>query len=139
MAKVDATQALDLKVNHNLSVRQIAKLQGVSKSAIANRIKDLLPTQETEIYKKNKADILAHTQLKLITNMDDKRLKKASVNNLAYAFQNLYSCERLERGQSTSNIAIATLPGKLAELAAARKKLEEELDQQNRVTNVSNE
>ena len=46
-------------------------------------------------------------ELKMLENLaDDGRLKKASVNNLAYAFQNLHNARRLESGQSTANVGI---------------------------------
>ena len=119
MAKVDIAKSLDLRLNHNLSHRQIAKMQGVSKSAIHKRLQAFLPTEATEIYRANKADIFSEAQLKVIINMDSKRLKSASLNNLAYSLQNLYNCERLERGQSTHNVAYNVITEQL-------KKIDEE-------------
>ena len=56
-------------------------------------------------FKEHRAEILAGMQERIISQLDDERLKKASVNNLAYAYQQFHSAERLERGQSTANIA----------------------------------
>ena len=116
MAKVDIAKSLDLRLNHNLSHRQIAKMQGVSKSAIHKRLQAFLPTEATEIYRANKADILSEAQLKVIINMDSKRLKSASLNNLAYSLQNLYNCERLERGQSTHNVSYNVITERLQKI-----------------------
>jgi len=43
----------------------------------------------------------------------EEKLKKASINNVAYAFQNIHNAKRLESGQSTSNIGIS-IEAKLA-------------------------
>ena len=75
-ARVDKSKALSLKLNNNLSYRQIAELQGVTPQAIHSAIKDLLPVPETKTYKENRADILAHIQLKLLSQLDDDRLKR---------------------------------------------------------------
>ena len=44
-------------------------------------------------------------QSRIISQLDDKALQKASVNNLAYAFTQFHSAERLERDLSTVNVA----------------------------------
>ncbi len=59
-----------------------------------------------ELYQKHKADILAGMQVKILKHIDEDKLKSASVNNLAYAFQQFYNSERLERGKSLNNIEI---------------------------------
>jgi len=86
-----------------LSYRQIAQVTGIPKPTVYSKIKHLLPTQETEIYKQHKADILAHLQLKLLNQLDDKRLKKISPAQAVLAAMQLNTNERLERGQSTEN------------------------------------
>ena len=126
-AKVNLKEAVKLKLNHNLTCEQIAKLQGCSKSAVHKQLQSLLPTQTTELYQKNKADILSEAQLKVILNMDPERLKSASLNNLAYTFQNLFNCERLERGQSTQNIDVHLEQSDLKVLEARRLELQKQL------------
>ena len=39
--------------------------------------------------------------------MEEGKLKSASLNNVAYAFQQVMNARRLESGQSTSNIGIS--------------------------------
>ena len=107
MPSVDPSAALDLKLKHHLSYAQIAVIQGVTKQAIHQRIKDLLPTPETKVWQDHRADILAHLQLKLLSFIDNEKLKKTPVGSLILAMCQLYDKERLERGQSTANHAIS--------------------------------
>lgn len=102
---VDVNQAIDLKYNHHLSYSQIAAIQGVTPQAIHGKIKDLLPIPETQVFIDHRADILAHTQLRLLSELDDERLKKAPAGSLVLAACQLYDKERLERGMSTQNLA----------------------------------
>ena len=109
MPTVDVSQAINLKYNHHLSYEQIAAIQGVSKQAVHQKIKDLLPIPETQVYINHRADILAHLQWRLLQEIDRGRLKKASLYQLVGALGLIYDKERLERGQSTSNHAIGIL------------------------------
>jgi len=99
--KVDTAQALALKAGKPLTYEQIAKIQDCSPQAVHKDIKDLLPTEDTKIYRSNRADILSNMQLKLLQNVDADRLKKASAYQLVGAAGLLYDKERLERGEAT--------------------------------------
>ena len=98
---------------------QIAKIQGVSKQAVHKRLQAFLPNDSTELYKNNKADILATAQLKIITQIDQPRLKKAGLRDLVVSAGILYDKERLERGQSTHNVSYNVITDQL-------KKIDEE-------------
>ena len=113
---VDVNQAIDLKYNHHLSYKAIAAIQGVTPQAVHGKIKNLLPIPETQVFMDNRADILAHTQLRLLSELDDDRLKKAPVGSLVLAACQLYDKERLERGMSTANLASLT-----ADIAAYKR------------------
>jgi hypothetical protein len=102
---VDVNQAIDLKYNHHLSYDQIAKIQGVSPQAIHQKVKDLLPIPETKVFQNHRADILSNLQLKLLSNLDDKRIKGMHGRDLVVSAGILYDKERLERGQSTEIIS----------------------------------
>ena len=119
MAKVDTAQAINLRLNHKLSYNRIAKIQGVTTQAVHQRLKQFLPTEETEIYKNNRADILANTQLKIITQIDSPRLKKAGLRDLVVSAGILYDKERLERGLSSQNVSYNVITEQL-------KKIDEE-------------
>ena len=57
-------------------------------------------------WKKNKADVLSGEQKKVLVALGHQELADAPVKDLALLFKTLYEAERLERGQSTSNVAI---------------------------------
>lgn len=104
-SKLDVSKMLELKTVNQLSYSEIAAIDGTTPQNIHSKIKDLLPTEETKTYQEHRADILSNLQLKLLSNLDDDRLKKASAFQLVGAAGLLYDKERLERGQSTENIA----------------------------------
>ncbi len=103
---VDVSSALDLRLNHHLSYAEIAAIQEVSPQAIHQKIKNLLPPAELDTYKNHRADILAGIQARLLRAVDDDRLDKTPVGSLVLAACQLYDKERLERGMSTSNMAM---------------------------------
>jgi len=89
-----------------LSHRQIAKALGCSKSNITKRLKQY--EQEItglKIYKEHRADIFALEQKRYIDSVTDKDIKKAPVAARMTAMGILFDKERLERGESTENIA----------------------------------
>jgi len=103
---VNVETALDLKLNHGLSYPQIAALQGVTAPAIYKRIKHLLPDESTKIYQNNRADVLSHLQLKLLSEVKDSKLKKINIRDAIVSAGILYDKERLERGLATANTAV---------------------------------
>lgn len=116
-SKLDVSKMLALKTVNQLSYSEIAAIDGTTPQNIHSKIKDLLPTEETKTYQEHRADILSNLQLKLLSNLDDDRLKKASAFQLVGAAGLLYDKERLERGQSTENIA--QMHGDIAKIKAA--------------------
>ena len=104
--KVDVNSALALKADHKLSYRQIGKIQGTSHQAIHRALKPFMPTQETEQFIANRAGIYAHVCMKLVKQLDGKRLKSASANNLAYAHGQFHHAEMLEKGLSPESISM---------------------------------
>ena len=65
-------------------------------------IKDL---EGLEDYKTNRADIIADKQRELIQYIDTAAIKEMSPKDRVVSFGILYDKERLERGQSTHNVA----------------------------------
>jgi len=116
MAKVDTAQAINLRLNHNLSYNRIAKIQGVTTQAVHQRLKQFLPTEETELFKNNRADILANTQLRIITQIDQPKLKKAGLRDLVVSAGILYDKERLERGLSSHNVSYNVITEQLQKI-----------------------
>ena len=65
-------------------------------------------TKQLQVYKQNKADILEGIQARLARSLvDENKIEKATLGNVAYAIEKLNNIMRLERDQSTSNVAIA--------------------------------
>jgi hypothetical protein len=105
---VDVNQALDLKLNHNLSLSQIGKIQGVSKQAIHQAIQKLIPEKEyIEPFKANRADILAHVQAKALTtylSLDEAEQKQILMKRGLVDLGIAYDKERIETGHNDANI-----------------------------------
>jgi len=105
---IPISKILDLRVkNPNMSIRQMGKVLGCSH---ANIIKRLEPYRE-EIealpsFKKNRGDMLAMVQNKLLNSVTIEDIKGASLLQKLSAFGILYDKERLETGQSTNNTSV---------------------------------
>ncbi len=102
---VNIPQALDLRLNNHLSYRKIAAIQQVDPSSILRAIQPLLPTQATEIFKENRADVFAEFQRKSLSHCTPSKFKKAGLRDLVVGTGILYDKERLERGLSTENVS----------------------------------
>lgn len=107
------SRIIELKLR-NVANRDIALAEQVSTGTVHNVLNDF-KNVFTEIpnlpkFKEVKADLLDAALLMLLKSMmTQDKLEKASVNNLAYAAQQMYTMARLERGQSTSNNAVVTV------------------------------
>ena len=89
-----------------LNTRQIAETLGCSKTNIHNRLKQYEPEiKGLKVYKDHRADIFALEQKRLLDSIDDKDIKKTPIAARMTSFGILYDKERLERGESTENIA----------------------------------
>jgi hypothetical protein len=111
--RFDLAKAVLLKLKGNTLV-DISKLLGVRLSTTQYHFEKLQNAFQNpellNLYEKNRIAFLQSLQMTLGVEIFDKaKLKKASVNNLAYAFSQFYNAERLELGQSTSNIAYADM------------------------------
>jgi hypothetical protein len=104
--KIDIALALDLRMK-GLSYQVIADHFDCSKSAVIQRLKPYASDLEvdTDVYLKNRANILANRQAAVLAGLSGEKIEKASARDLAIVFGTLYDKERLERGQSTQNVA----------------------------------
>lgn len=63
--------------------------------------------EHVDQYTDSRARLLAAGEVKLFQSMmEQEKLDKASVNNLAYAMRQVFDMGRLEKGLSTSNTAV---------------------------------
>ena len=111
---LDIPQALKLRVLKNLSYADIARHLNSKKSTVYNALRRfeamLGDPAHLQAYRQNKASVLEGIQLEIVTKLvDPEKVEKASVNNLAYAAGTLDNMIRLERGESTQNVAIAAV------------------------------
>ena len=109
--KVDIAKAIKLRMQNHMSYQDIGNVFGVTRSAIQKELKPLLcfldNPEATQHYRENRADFIDNVERVLTTHMvDEDKLKAASINNLAYATAQLNNIGRLERGQSTANVAV---------------------------------
>jgi len=109
MKKIGIGKMLELRINHKLSTKEIAKYFGCNPnnvSAQLHKYMAYLPTGD-DLGKMDSArgDFIRATffsNLSLLT--DPAKQKKASLNNVAYATAQLHQMMRLEEGKSTQNI-----------------------------------
>ena len=114
--------------NKGLSHNEISKIIGCSKANVTERLQPYVnDIDNLKSFKENKADILAIQQSRLLNNLSMEDIKKSSGYQKVGMFSVLHNQERLERGESTSNIAYADLTKNMTELQAKRKALEIEL------------
>ena len=129
----DLGAALKLRLYNKLTYQQISDQLSVPKSTVVDALKPYLAMIEQpealEHYRTRKADILEAAEMELVSSLvDPVKLEKASTNNIAYAFGQLNTAIRLERGQSTANVATFEADkALLTELQAEREKLEKQL------------
>ena len=101
----DLATALKLRFQ-GFSHGDLAKHFGLPKSTLQARLK---PFECRNInlpeFKTHRADILAAQQARVLMALSDDDIKKASARDKAIVFGTLYDKERLERGQSTVNLA----------------------------------
>lgn len=102
-----------------MSHAEIAKLQGCNPSNITRvlqRYGVIQPYSVITEYREHKADILAGLQHRLLSSISDSDIKKISPAQRIMAAGLLYDKERLERGQSTSNVDVRQLKLEIADL-----------------------
>ena len=92
-----------------LTYEEIGKRVGLSKWSVWQRFKTAgYMSEHLQAYKDSRADVLAYYQQQILSSLSEADLKKASLQVKIMAFGILYDKERLERGQSTSNISAIT-------------------------------
>lgn len=128
--KVDIGKALKLYLFQGVSQTDIAKMMRCSQQAIQKAIAPfviLLKNPEAlQTFRDRKIDLLDSVTMELMENLvvSDK-LKKASLNNVAYALTQVHHITQLEKGQPTENIDVDVRYKKVTSLI---EKLQDELE-----------
>ena len=107
----DVVKAWKLRVLNKLTYAEIASHLEVPESTVyqaLQRINSLIPNpEEREAFSAVKSQLLDAVEQKLVYSLvDEERLAKASLNNVAYAFTQIHTARRLEEGKSTENIGL---------------------------------
>lgn len=93
-------------LNPSLSIRELAEINGVSKQAVSQMFQRYgIDEAYLEKFKEHRADLFAGLQDTVLATLTSEDIKGASLKDRTIAFGVLYDKERLERGQSTSNVA----------------------------------
>lgn len=109
--RIDLAEALRLRLHRGLTYQEIADKLGCAKSTVYTSVNNVLKLvddpQANQAFSQNQVSILQGTERVLIGNLlDPEKLKKASVNNLAYAFAQIHNARRLEADMSTEQVDI---------------------------------
>lgn len=109
--KINLVECWRLRVQKKLSYREIAAYFNCNESSViraCQRLATLIPDPEAvDAYRSVKADLLDAAEMELMASlMQPEKMEKASLNNVAYAFQQIHNAGRLERGESTSNLSV---------------------------------
>jgi|GEM_PF-1828708 len=97
---------ITLRKEKKLSYSQIAKVVGCSKANVIERLKPFLDDiDRLPAYLRHRSNIYALYSRRILQSLTDTDLQKANLRDKVLSAAILYDKERLERGQSTSNIA----------------------------------
>lgn len=108
--KIDVARALKLRLKNGLSFDEIALHFSCSRQAVHQALRRFLHVldhpEAIKAFEDSKAALLTVVEMKLLESLVDKdKLSKASLNNVAYAYDQIHKANRLEQDLSTSNIA----------------------------------
>ena len=109
------------KENPTLTTREIATLNDCNHSHVVRVLAAYgIEAAKTREYREHRAEILAGLQQKILESLTSAELKKATAYQKVGMFALLFDKERLERDQSTVNVAYdsASDRAQLAELKA---------------------
>lgn len=109
--RLDLAQVWKLRVVNRLSYGEIARSLGVAKSSVhaaLQRLQKLVPDPGVvKAYQEVRTTLLTAVEYRLMASLtDEDTLQKASLNNRAYAFQQVFNARRLETGESTQNLSV---------------------------------
>ena len=111
--RLDLAQVWKLRVVNRLSYGEIARSLGVAKSSVhaaLHRLQTLIPDPEiVHAYQEVRPTLLTAVEQRLMASLlDEDALQKASLNNRAYAFQQVFNARRLEEGKATEHLCVVS-------------------------------
>jgi len=125
----DLVDIIRWKVQNGLNWVEISRMTGIPRTTLRERFQavvTMLDPKRLEEYRGSRIQILTGIEAELLRHLaDPDRLKKASINNLAYAFYQINNARRLEEGRSTQNLDMRQVIAQLdSEGARIRQLLE---------------
>ena len=124
---VDLERAINLRLK-GLTYLEIAQIFGVTQTTVHERLQGYIPEDSNlSAFKLNRADIMAAKQEQILKSLSQDDIQKASAYQRVGMYGILYDKERLERGQSTANVAYADLSREMRDIDNEIRQLEEEL------------
>lgn len=110
-APLDVNKAVELRLVRGLTYQEIADKLGVPKTTVFDRVSKILGLLDNpelnKSYANNRVEALNAAERVIFANLTDPaKLEKASLNNVAYAFQQIHNARRLEAGLATENVDI---------------------------------
>lgn len=127
-AKYPLEEMIKWRYKHDMSIGQIGDKMGCHRTTVFRKLEKflkLLPNpDEVENYRKNKVTMLTALEAKVYGYMcNNKTLKEASFNNLAYGFSKITLENRLEQGLATERIDSFAVTASLDDLARRKQEL----------------
>ena len=117
-----ANKIIELKQsNPAITVREIAKLTNCDHSNVVRVLQRYgIVAQQVNEFKNHRAEVLAGLQHRILQSITSADIKKTPVGSRILAVSQLFDKERLERGQSTANVAYDahTISASVSELRA---------------------
>jgi len=103
--------------NKGLTYREIGELLGCTKQNIHERLQPFIASIDTlPAVKGTRADVLAVVSDGILNSLTTEDIKKSSAYQKVGMYALLYDKERLERGESTQNVAHAHVSRDLQEI-----------------------
>ena len=121
-----APMIVEIATEHpDLTTREIGKLADCSHVNVITVLKRYgINRDETEDYKAHRGDIQAGIQNRILKSITDADIKAMPVGQRLMGYGILYDKERLERGQSTSNVDVRVTAALEVELSQIDKEIE---------------
>jgi len=115
--KVPPVASLIAYLKNGMTPDEIAKCHGCSPAGVRGALRrNGVDIRALRHWQERKADVLSHVQMRIVGAMTTGKIEGASLRDQATTFNILHNAERLERGQSTSNVSLQALLENAAEM-----------------------
>lgn len=130
--KIDIQKALKLRLQNKLSFSEIAIQLGCTKQGVQQALSRfnslLIEPEELEAFEESKPQILSSLEMRLLQKfVDEETLQKASLNNAAYAYSQIFQANRLTRNQSTENVNVLQINADLEHIQRRKSEILKQL------------